>query len=210
MEKNGRIGKPEQDLILAGYMALAGSVSLIPEEQEKLLERLPEELLQDACNAWEQMKMARTGLAKAGWPQPVEADPLGQIEEDLLPQDMVSAGISAWYPVGQGGISNALWHMAQAWDTGFVVQMKEIPVRQETIEICEVLGINPYYLYSEHCMLIAADHGDRLCAALQKRGMAAAVIGVLHHNKDKVLQHDDTVSHLNRPREDELARYHRV
>ena len=121
-------------------------------------------------------------------------------QEDLLEE----AGATAWFPLGEGGIFNGLWHMADHWGTGFVVQLKDLPVRQETIEVCEIEEKNPYYLYSEGCLLLAANHGDRVCAFLRAQGIPAAVIGVLTNKKDKTLCHDSTVSCLNRPKQDEL------
>ena len=168
---------------MAGYMALSGSAAMVRWDREGLRARLPEELLQDVVTLEGQMTKKRTVF-----------------EEEFL----TAAGATAWYPVAVGGIFNALWYMADHWESGFSVQLKDIPVRQETIEICEVEGKNPYYLWSADCWLIAADHGNRVCEALKAQGIPAAVIGVLTDNRDKLLVHDSTVSCLNRPKDDEL------
>jgi len=176
-------GQPGQDLVMTGYMALAGSAVMADWDRNMLLQRLPEELLQE-------LKDQEKNLA----------DSYGLLTENYLQE----VGASAWYPVSVGGVFDALWRIADRWGTGFTVQMKQLPVRQETIEVCELEEKNPYYLWSRYCLLIAAEHGDRVCQVLRERGIPAAVIGVLTDKKDKVLLHDSTVSCLNRPREDEL------
>ncbi len=182
-ESSMAMGRPDQDLVMAGYMALAGSAVMVRQDRERLLDRLPEELI-DQLLAFDRRR---------------------EECKDILQESIgKEAGASAWFPLGEGGIFNGLWHMADHWGTGFTVQLKDLPVRQETIEVCEIEEKNPYYLYSEGCWLLAADHGDRVCAALRAQGIPAAVIGVLTNKKDKTLCHDSTVSCLNRPRQDEL------
>ena len=162
---------------------MAGSAVMARQDREKLLTRLPEELID----------------------QLLVFDSQRKEHKDLLQESALKeVGASAWFPLGEGGIFNGLWHMADHWGTGFTVQLKDLPVRQETIEVCEIEEKNPYYLYSEGCLLLAANHGDRVCATLRAQGIPAAVIGVLTNKKDKTLCHDSTISCLNRPRQDEL------
>lgn len=182
-------GLPGQDLVMAGFMALSGTAVLAQGERKRLLERLPEELLRDVSDWHERLK--------AAW-------------EQFADMDLTEMGASAWYPVGKGGVLDALWDMARQWDCGFSIQLKEMPLKQETIEICEILEINPYYLWSENSLFLAADHGNRLCDMLKKRGIPSAVVGILTDSNDRVLLHDETISYLNRPREDELERFLRA
>lgn len=58
------------------------------------------------------------------------------------------------HDVTEGGIFGALWEMAEASGVGLDIDLKKIPIRQETIEICEVYDINPYLLISSGAMLI--------------------------------------------------------
>ena len=180
------LGTPGQDLVMVGYMALSGTDAMIRWDRPHLMARLPEEMLQEMVDL----------------EQKVSNDPFW-----FAPEQMKAMGATAWYPTGMGGLFNALWYMADHWGTGFSIQLKEIPVRQETIEVCEVEEKNPYYLWSSHCYLVAADHGHRFCEAVKSMGLPAAVIGTLTDKKDKVLVHDSTVSCLNRPKEDELDQF---
>ena len=55
---------------------------------------------------------------------------------------------------GEGGIFAALWNMAEACNAGFTVDMKKLPILQETIEVCEALELNPYEIASGGCAVL--------------------------------------------------------
>lgn len=57
----------------------------------------------------------------------------------MLSEAAVAArsGVSAMHDITEGGIFGALWEMAEASGVGLEIDLKKIPVRQETIEICE-------------------------------------------------------------------------
>ncbi len=48
-----------------------------------------------------------------------------------------AAGANALYAMGGGRLLSALWKMAEASQTGLTADLRHVPVRQETIEICE-------------------------------------------------------------------------
>ena len=47
--------------------------------------------------------------------------------------------------------------MGNGSGVGLDIDLKKIPIRQETVEVCEALGLNPYILMSSGSMMIAAD-----------------------------------------------------
>ena len=73
--------------------------------------------------------------------------------------------------------------MAEASGVGLEIDLKKIPVRQETIEVCEFFGINPYQLISSGCMLMAAEDGNLLVRELEKAGIPATIIGKANHGE---------------------------
>ena len=77
--------------------------------------------------------------------------------------------------------------MAEAAGTGLSINLKAIPVRQETIEICEQLELNPYRLLSGGSLLMAADDGEALAESLIQSGIPAFVIGCATEGNDRVL-----------------------
>ena len=116
----------------------------------------------------------------------------------------VRSGVSAMHDVTEGGIFGALWEMAEASGVGLEIDLKKIPVRQETIEICEFFGINPYELISSGSMLMAAADGNLLVNELKKAGIPAAIIGKATAGNDRVLLNEDERRFLEPPKTDEL------
>ncbi len=80
----------------------------------------------------------------------------------------VKSGVAAMHDVTEGGIFGALWEIAEASGVGLEIDLKKIPLKQETVEICEFFGINPYELISSGSMLMAAEDGNGLVMELEK------------------------------------------
>lgn len=116
----------------------------------------------------------------------------------------VKSGVSAMHDVTEGGIFGALWEMAESSGVGLEIDLKKIPVKQETIEVCEFFGINPYELISSGSMLMAADHGFNLVHDLEKEHIHAAVIGKAVRGNDRILLNDEEQRFLEPPKVDEL------
>ena len=106
------------------------------------------------------------------------------------------------HDVSEGGILGALWEFSEGYGPGFSVDLKQIPVHQETIEITEVLGLNPYTLYSAGCMLAAVADAEAVLQALWDLGVPAAEIGRIREDQKKLLLHDGEERHLDRPAPD--------
>ena len=126
----------------------------------------------------------------------------------VLPEAKVAArfDVGAMHDVTEGGIFGALWEMAEASDVGLEIDLKKIPIRQETIEICEFFGINPYQLISSGCMLMAAKDGNMLVRELERAGIPASVIGKATAGNDRVLLNGEGRRFLEPPKTDELYR----
>lgn len=116
----------------------------------------------------------------------------------------VLSGVSAMHDVTEGGIFGALWEMAEASGVGLEIDLKKIPIRQETVEVCEFFGINPYKLISSGCMLMAAADGNALVRELEKAGIPATIIGKATEGNDRVLINEDERRFLEPPKTDEL------
>ena len=108
------------------------------------------------------------------------------------------------HDVTEGGIFGALWEMAEASGIGMEIDLKKIPVRQETIEICEYFDINPYELISSGCMLMAASDGNTIVRELEKAGIHAAVVGKAMEGNDRVLYAAGERRFLEPPKADDL------
>ena len=126
----------------------------------------------------------------------------------VLPEAMIARehAVAAMHDVTEGGIFGALWEMAEASGVGLEIDLKKIPVRQETIELCEFFDVNPYELISSGCMLMAGDRGHDLVRELEKAKIPAAVIGKAVEGKARRILNGEEEAYLERPRTDELYR----
>lgn len=182
-EKNaGEKNAGEKDLVLAGWIGLAGTAVLAGAQRERLLERYPRSIVDTALRFGELTSIREA--ARAG----------------------NHFGVSAMHDVSQGGVFGALWELAERAGAGLEVDLKKIPVRQETIEICEFFDVNPYQLYGQGALLLCTDRGEALASRLKDAGIAASVIGHTTEGNDRVIRNGEETRFLDRPAQDELWR----
>ena len=172
--------KPGMDLIVTKAIGLEGTSIIASEHRKELLTKLPADLIDRAASFINEISVVEDGLTAA------------------------AAGASAMHDVTEGGIYGGLWELAEASDVGLDCDLKKIPIRQETVEICEFYGIDPYRLISSGSMLIAAKDGNGVIEALKEKGIAASYIGRTTAGKDRVIRYDDTARFLTPPDIDEL------
>lgn len=116
----------------------------------------------------------------------------------------VQHGVIAMHNGGEGGVFGALWEFAEYAGLGFEADLKQIPIRQETVEICEFLEKNPYELASGGLMLYAAREGEPLADILTKEGYPARRIGTFTGEKARILHNEDEIRYLDRPGQDAM------
>lgn len=113
-------------------------------------------------------------------------------------------GVRRIHQIAGGGILAALWELAKETQTGLEIDMKQISVRQETIEVCENYRLNPYQLISTGSFLMISDDGVTLAEELNENGVQAAVIGHTTEDNDKIIHNGEDVRYIDRPAPDEL------
>lgn len=172
--------KPGDDIIVTKWIGLEGTSIIAKEKEQELLKKYPGQLVETAQNFDQYLSVL---------PEAATA---------------VKSGVSAMHDVTEGGIFGALWEMAEASGVGLEIDLKKIPVKQETIEVCEFFGINPYELISSGSMLMAASDGNMLVRELEKQGIHAAVVGKAVTGNDRVLINEDERRFLEPPKTDEL------
>ena len=131
----------------------------------------------------------------------------------------------------EGGIYAALWKLADKCGAGITVDLKKIPVRQETIEISNYFDFDPYMMESAGSLLMAVPEGrgEELVQALadgslgagcnlnnngkngQNSGktefrIPAAVIGKMTAGNDRVIINGDDRRFLTAPEPDSLIK----
>lgn len=177
--------KAGQDILLTKWIGMAGTSILAKKEQKKLEQRLPSYIVENGRE-----------LEK---------------EISVLPESRIAMNIGAagMHDVSRGGIFSALWELAERGNIGIEVDLKKIPVRQETIEICEVLGVNPYELYGAGALLIVSDKGNQLLHELEKEQIPAAIIGKVIEENGKIILNGEEVRFLDRPKHDAMELWFR-
>ena len=172
--------KPGQDIVVTKWIGLEGTNIIATEKEVSLSQRFSKDFIRKAQSFKEYLSVVPEGMIA------------------------VKHGVSAMHDVTEGGIFGALWEMAEASGVGLEIDLLKIPVKQETIEVCEFFGINPYELISSGSMLIATEDGNGLVQALEKEGIAASVIGKATSGNDRVLLNQEEKRFLEPPKTDEL------
>lgn len=172
--------RPGMDMIITKWIGIEGTSILAKEKEGILLEHFQQSFL-DRAKSFDQ------------W--------LSVLPEAAI---AVKFGVQAMHDVTEGGIFGALWEMAEASGVGLEIDLRKIPVKQETIEICEFFEINPYELISSGSMLMAAQDGNTIVRELEKQGIHAVVVGKVVTGNDRILYTGEERRFLEPPKSDEL------
>lgn len=181
LPQNQRPGKakPGQELIVTGFIGLAGTGMIADLKKEELSRRFPSMFLREAEACSERLSIEK------------EAEILNRSDTFRM-------------ALGELGIYGALWETAEKSGTGLEVEIEKIPIKQHTIEICEYFDLNPYQLMSTGAMLIASDQGQELVRELQTNGIQAAVIGRTSDSREKLIYRQGKAANLEITRNDEF------
>ena len=167
------------DLVVAGTVGREGAAMLAAEYAKRLEERYAPSYVEAAKHLFDDGSMTA-------------------IEDILQEKEVVSV-----HDVREGGIFAALWEMAAAANVGLSIDLKNIPIKQHTIEVCEYFNLNPYMLRSGGTLLLACANGARIVEQLKNAGVQAAVIGQTTAGNDRLIRYDDEARFLEPPKMDE-------
>lgn len=172
--------KPGQDIVITKWIGLEGTSIAAKEKEEELLAKFAPDLV-DTAKAFDQY--------------------LSVVPDAKIAQGMQ---VTAMHDITEGGVFGALWEMGSGSGVGLDIDLKKIPIRQETVEICEVLGLNPYILMSSGSMMMVTDDGFALVRKLEQAGIHASVVGKTTDGKDRILHNGEEIRYLDKPQSDEL------
>ena len=172
--------RPGQDVVVSKWIGLEGTALIAEEKREELLQRYPLRLVEEA-QRFDNLLSLVTEAATA-----------------------IKSGVRAMHCASEGGIFGALWEMAEGAGVGLEVDLKKLPVRQETIEVCEFFEISPYELLSGGCLIMVTDNGHDLVRALEQNQVPASIIGKTTEGNDRVVTNDEEKRYLEPSRSEEL------
>lgn len=173
---------PGQDIVLTKWIGLEGTALLAARYADRLRERYPLHMIEEAA-AFKRLLSVIPEAATAA-----------------------KSNVSAMHDVSTGGIFAALWELAESAGIGLTVDLKKIPIKQETVEVCEFFGLNPYELLSGGCLLMTTDSGERLVQALGEVHIPAVIIGRTTDNNDRIVINEEESRFLERPKTDEITK----
>lgn len=175
--------KEDVDIVMAGTIAIGTTSVLVNLYENRLRNRFHDTFVDDCLKISEFTDIKKiTDIAK---------------EQDILYMHHVS----------DGGIFAAAWELASAVNLGIEIDIKKIPVWQETIEIAEVFDYNPYMTDGTGAVLIAVKDGAALAKKFKSAGIYADVIGHITSGRDRVVMNGDEKRFLEPPRGDEIYNY---
>lgn len=171
---------PGMDLIVTKWIGLLGTALLAQEKEEALRQRYAQPFLDRAQRYVNDIS--------------------------ILPEAAIAskAGVCAMHDLSEGGVFGALWELAEAAGVGLEVDLKKLPIRQETVEICEFFDVNPYKLLSQGSLLLAAKDGVRIVRELEQAHIPAVIVGKTTDSNDRVLYQMDERRFLETAQTDEL------
>lgn len=174
---------PGQDIVLTKWIGLEGTAMLAELNREHLLQRYPAYLVDEATR----FKQFLSVIPEAA--------------------TAIKSGVYAMHNAKEGGIFAALWEMAERSGVGLTIDLKKIPLRQETVEVCERCNCNPYELLCGGCMIMTAEDGLGLVEALREQGIPATIIGKITDSNDRIIMNEDEVRYMDRPKTDAIYTY---
>lgn len=172
--------KPGQEIVMTKWAGLEGTAILAKAKEEELKSRYTSYFIEEAKEL--------TSF-------------LSVIPEATLCHKM---NVTAMHDVTEGGIFGALWELVAAADVGLLVDLTQIPIKQETIEVCEFYDLNPYMLKSSGSLLIVTEEANHLVDELEKQGIKATVIGRITEGHERIVFNEDERRYLQPTRFDEV------
>lgn len=169
-----------QDIIITKWIGLEGTADLAARNQEELLTRYPAYLVEEAA-AFDRYYSILPEAATA-----------------------VKSGGCTMHDISEGGVFAALWEMAEGAGVGLTIDMKKLPLRQETVEVCEFCNVNPYELRSGGSLIIASPEGTTVVEALAAEGIPAVIVGRFTDSNERLILNEDEVRYMDRPQRDEI------
>ncbi|MGN0505356.1 MAG: AIR synthase-related protein [Lachnospiraceae bacterium] len=174
--------KQGMELVMTKYAGLSGTALLAGQYRERLHTRYMYSLIDKAERLYDMVSV--------------------QPEAALLQQ----LGVTAMHDVAEGGVFGAVWELAERENIGLTLDLKKIPIRQETVEVCEFFDLNPYQVKGDGALLFLTEESARVIAALEEAGIPAAVIGIVEDNNDRVVKNEDEVRFLEPNRVDDYEK----
>ena len=175
--------KPGMDIVVSKWIGLEGTALLAKHAESELKKRYPAYMIDEAI-CFEQCLSILPEAAVA-----------------------VSSGTRHMHDASEGGIFATLWELAESSGVGLEIELRRLPIRQETVEVCEFLGVNPYELLSGGALVMVTEDGGALAEKLLEEGINAVVVGRTTDSNDKIIYNGEEKRFMDKPAMDEIHKF---
>ncbi len=172
--------KEGYDIVMTGYTGLMGASLVAKKRSDELLGRFSASYVEDMLADWKSYSIS----------------PAARILE--------KCGACYMHDVSCGGVYGALWQLGAGIKKGITIDNFKIPIRQETVELCEFYDINPYMLDGTGALLAVTQHGQAAVEELSREGIMSRVIGKVASGKERVVTVGEDKRFLEPPKGDEI------
>lgn len=121
---------------------------------------------------------------------------------------LAAGHVTAMHDPTEGGLTAALWEMAEAANLSLVIKPDAVPVPPLAGELCDFFDIDPLAAIASGALLlsVSADDAENVLGALHEQHIAAAIIGEAEEGPVNVWQEDSGKrTRLARPQRDAIA-----
>ena len=177
----------KKKIILVGYVGLEGSLKIAKEKEGELGSYFSRYFMNQVKKCTEYLissQVIKEIEGKDGHKEEHERDVFVSLGGDEKCK-------SLW---------SALWNFSETYKTGFEIESSLIPIRQETIEICQFAGLNPYQLSSGGSYLIITSQPEKVMLKLRENKVVSEVIGKTTKNRSRLIKRKNDIRHLPRPK----------
>lgn len=183
VESNSVLTYADLDILMVGHTGREGAALLAIDKEDELRSRYAGSYIDTAKHFYQD-----AGLS-------------------TVSRILFDSGAVKMKAIREGGVFGALWEFAALTNTGLDVDLKKIPIRQHTIEICEFFDLNPYMLLSGGCLFALCPDGERALHELRTiTDIDAGIIGRTTAGNDRLIHYDNEIRYLEPPKMDEIYR----
>ena len=175
-------------IYMTGYAGEAGAVRLAREHREELLTRYSRSYVDRMCGEAHSCGEEVDRRGEDFLSEDIHSRVGDFLSEDIYGEESdIHSASHLRIKVGRSGLYEALWNLCEEYGCGSEIRLQDIPMRQETIEVCNFLDVDPFEIDSSGCELMVYDLNE--CAR----------IGHLTTEKRRVIIYREHVRYLRKP-----------
>lgn len=122
------------------------------------------------------------------------------------PEDMIRRILSDFpdeeeqvFETGSLGAYDTLWKIGEYFSSGLEADAYRIPILSETIEVCELTGVDPFAQPSKGLLFITTKRPAHVIKKIEALGVGAVIIGRLTQDNARIVRYGERQRYLTKP-----------